>query len=404
MESLDVRKIREDFPILSKKIGSNQLIYFDNSATSQKPRSVIDGIKYFYENLNANPIRSIHYLAEKATEAYSEAREKVAKFINASPDEIVFVRNATEAINLVSFALPIERGNRILTTYLEHHSNLLPWLRLRAMGVDVDMVDIDRNFELNMGEFETIKPGTRLVAVTHGSNVTGTITDVKSIARLAHAKGAMVLVDAAQTAPHIKIDVKDLDPDFLAFSGHKMLGPFGIGVLYVNKRTFSKLGTFLTGGEMISSVKIDSIKYADIPNFFEAGTQNIAGAYGLGIAIDYLNSIGMDRIASYDRELINHVFEGAKDIDGIEVYSGKSRDYGPIFSFNVKNSHPHDVAYLLNRKGIAVRSGFQCAQPLIEDKLHSVTGTARASLYLYNTHEEVDKFLAELKNITKMYG
>lgn len=404
MADFDIRGVREDFPILSKKIEGNQLVYFDNAATSQRPRQVIDGIKYFYENINANPIRSIHRLAEEANEAYESARGKIAKFINAYPDEIVFVKNATEAINLVSFALPFDKGDHILTTYLEHHSNLIPWLRLRDKGVGVDLVDIDQNFELDMGGFNSVSEGTKLVAFTHGSNVTGTITDAERISKLAHDSGAMVLIDAAQTVPHMKIDVKKINPDFLAFSGHKMLGPFGIGVLYVNRRVFGREKPFLTGGEMISNVKMDSIKYADMPGFFEAGTQNIEGAYGLGLAVDYLNSIGMDRIAAHDKELTDYLYDGVKGIDGVHVYSGRSHERGPILSFTVKNAHSHDVAYLLNKKGIAVRSGFQCAQPLVEDKLHAVGGTARASLYLYNTQEEIDRFLSELKNITKMYG
>ncbi len=404
MSDFDANEVRKDFPILSKTIEGNPLIYLDNAATSQKPSTVIDGIKYFYENINANPLRSLHKLAEESTKAYETAREKVARFINASPEEIIFVRNATEAINLVSFSLKMDRGSRILTTYLEHHSNLLPWLRLRDKGMFVDIVGVDDNLELDMGRFENIRQDTKLVAVTHGSNVTGTITDVEKISRLAHASGALVLVDAAQTAPHIKLDVKKIDADFLAFSGHKMLGPMGVGVLYINKRVIPKLGTFLTGGEMISSVKMNDIKYADVPAYFEAGTPNVADAYGLGLAIDYLDKVGMDRIYAYEKKLMDYLYSSAASIDCLDIYSGKSRERGSIFSFSVKNAHPHDVAYLLNKKGIAIRSGFQCAQPLIEDKLHVKGGVARASPYFYNTYDEIDTFLAEIKKIGNMYG
>ena len=884
--AIDVTRIRQDFPILFRKVNGNPLIYLDNAATSQKPQSVIDGIKYFYENLNANPMRSIHYLAEKATEAYTEAREKVARFINASPEEIVFVRNATEAINLVSFSFPFKSGDVVSTTYLEHHSNLLPWLNLSRFGVKTDIADTDANFDLNMDYYRALPSGTRMVAVTHQSNVTGTINDVKTITRLAHEHGAHVLIDAAQSVPHMPVDVKDIGCDFLGFSvvgttpvlakksdkialmqirdivhlykngedisvltsndegevhfervsgslthneklyeiryensdlpvlatayhsiyvwrngkivpikvsdakkgdylitfnkqesltnkdtvevrvnyqhqhkqieekitvgrrlmrligyylaegsldandnrisltfseketdyvkdvaslieelepmlfynevyetvnnfrgnsfrsiattvgidpgtvkkylsgstsiglanlkrirpriyhnpvnhtlnivfnsskwyaffsafcgrkinkhlpsftwslgkravlelvlgylrgdasktekyrlrvrsvsknlitelawvlklngisailefnkqknrkwhdtyslviqrselgdlsefhvsirkqdapkdkllcadglriaydlakpkfkakihslvrnkekrltrkgvlevidwiqtthklpltkrindilnhyrimavgdlglvkikkiqrlnkrrvydisventerffggdypillhnsGHKMLGPMGIGVLYMKKEASAILRPFLTGGEMINSVKIGDIRYAETPALFEAGTQNVEGAYGLGLAVDYLNSVGMGEIERYEKDLTDYLYSGLKDIKGVSVYSGKSRVRGPILSLNVEGLHSHDVAFLLDKKGIAIRSGFHCAQPFIEDKLGS-KGTARASLYLYNTKEEVDAFVSAVKEISSKYG
>ncbi len=403
MVSFDVQRIREDFPILKSKVNGYPLVFLDNGATSQKPRQVIDGIKYFYENINANPMRSIHHLAEKATEAYVEAREKAAKFINASPEEIVFVKNTTEAINLVSFALPFKHGERVATTYLEHHSNILPWLKLKENGLNVDFVDIDENFDLDIDYYKEMPAETKLVTVAHESNVTGTVNDVKKICSLAHSSDTLCLVDAAQSAPHIKIDVKDMGADFLAFSGHKMLGPLGIGVLYINKNVAPKLRTFMTGGEMIKSVKINKVEYADMPSFFEAGTQNVEGAYGLGLAIDYLNNIGLNNIESYEKGLMAHLYQASKTINGIDVYSGRSKKNGAIFAFNSKTLHPHDIAYLLDKKGIAIRSGFHCAQPFIEDKLH-LEGAARASMYFYNTKEEMDSFVNGLKEIQVEYG
>ncbi|MEM0142804.1 MAG: cysteine desulfurase [Candidatus Parvarchaeum sp.] len=403
MNNLNVELIRKDFPILNKKVNGNPLIYFDNAATSQKPSMVIDGLKYFYENINANPIRSIHTLAEEATKVYNEAREKISKFINAEPDEIIFVRNATEAINLLSFSLPFKKGDRISTTYLEHHSNLLPWLRLREKGLEVDIVNIDENYDLDLDYYKHLHKDTRLVTLTHISNVTGTVNDVKEITRLAHEQGSLVLIDAAQSIPHMPFDVKDINADFVAFSGHKMLGPFGIGVLYVKKDISRDLQPFLTGGEMIKDVNINRIIYENMPALFEAGTQNIEGAYGLGLAVDYLNKIGMKNIENYEKELTSYLYQRAKELVNVEFYSGKSKNFSSIFSFNIKGLHSHDTAYLLDKKGIAVRSGFHCAQPLIEERL-KLDGAARASFYLYNTKEEIDKFIEELNNIAKKYG
>ena len=401
--NFDVNKIREDFPILKKEINGNRLIYFDNAATSQKPKEVIEGLKYFYENINANPIRSIHYLAEQATLEYTKAREKVAKFINAEPEEIVFTRNTTEAINLISFTFPFNNGDRVSTTYMEHHSNLLPWLRLKEKGIEIDIAPISNNYELDLGYYKNLPKSTRLVAVTHASNVTGTINDVKEIARLSHEQGSLVLIDAAQSIPHMPFDVKDVDADFVAFSGHKMLAPFGIGVLYIKKDISKNLKPFLTGGEMIKDVSLSRVIYENAPNLFEAGTQNVEGVYGLGLAIDYLNRIGMKNIEEYENELTNYLYERAKELKNVEILSGKSKRFTGIFSFNIVGLHSHDTAYLLDKKGIAVRSGFHCAQPLIEDRL-KLDGAARASLYFYNTKEEINIFINELNNIASKYG
>ena len=403
MSNIDVEKIRRDFPILSKKVNGNNLVYFDNAATSQKPSTVIEGIKYFYENINANPIRSIHSLAEEATKAYNEARKKVADFINAEPEEIVFVRNTTEAINLVSFSFPFKKGDRVSTTYMEHHSNLLPWLQLKEKGVEVDIVSISDDYELDMDYYKDLPKNTRMVAVTHASNVTGTINEVKEITRLSHDQGSLVLIDAAQSIPHMPFDVKEIGADFVAFSGHKMLAPFGIGVLYINKNVSENLKPFLTGGEMIKDVSLSKVIYENTPNLFEAGTQNIEGAYGMGLAIDYLNKIGMENIEKYETELTGYLYEKSKELKNVEIYSGKSKRFNSIFSFNVTGLHSHDTAYLLDKKGIAVRSGFHCAQPLIEDRL-KLDGAARASLYFYNTKEEIDTFINELNNIAGKYG
>ena len=396
-------KIREDFPILKKSVNGNALIYFDNAATSQKPRQVIDGITYFYENINANPIRSIHSLAEQATLEYNKAREKVAKFINADLEEIVFVKNATEAINLVSFSIPFKEGDRVSTTYLEHHSNLLPWLRLKEKGIKVDVVDIDESYNLKIDYYKHLPGNTRLVTVAHVSNVTGTVNDVKEITRLAHEQGSLVLIDAAQSIPHMSFDAKDIGADFVVFSGHKMLAPLGIGVLYINKNISENLKPFLTGGEMIKDVNMHRVIYENVPNLFEAGTQNIEGAYGLGLAVDYLNSIGMKNIENYEKELTNHLYKTANELKNVEIYSGRSKQFTSIFSFNVKGLPSHDTAYLLDKKGIAVRSGFHCAQPLIEERL-KLDGAVRASLYIYNTKEEINKFIDELNIIAVKYG
>ena len=403
MDYINAEDIRKDFPILGKKINGNNLIYFDNAATSQKPLQVIKGISYFYENINANPIRSIHFLAEEATKAYNDARGKVAKFINADPEEIIFVRNATEAINLVSFVFPFNKGDRVSTTYMEHHSNLLPWLRLKDKGIIVDVVNVSDSYELDIDYYKNLPKDTKLVTLTHISNVTGTVNDIKEVVKLAHEQGCLVLVDAAQSIPHIPFDVKEIGADFVAFSGHKMLAPFGIGVLYIKKDLSENLKPFLTGGEMIKDVNINQVIYENVPNLFEAGTQNIEGAYGLGLAIDYLNRVGMQNIQGYEEDLTSYLYEKAKRLTNIEVYSGKSRKFGGIFSFNVKGLHSHDTAYLLDKKGIAVRSGFHCAQPLIEERL-KLDGAVRASLYFYNTKEEVDIFIDELNKIGVKYG
>ncbi|MCL4399318.1 cysteine desulfurase [Candidatus Parvarchaeota archaeon] len=403
MKILDPRIVREDFPILHRKINGHKLVYLDNAATSQKPKQVIDSIKYFYENINANPLRSVHTLAEKATEVYMDSRKKIAEFLNAEQDEIVFVRNATEAINLVSFSFPFKPGDRVATSYIEHHSNLLPWLELKAAGIKVDVVGVDGNSELDMAYYSKPRKDLRLVAVSQESNVTGTINNVKEIAKDVHKNGSYILIDAAQSAPHMEIDVKDIDADFLVMSGHKMLAPFGIGVLYIKNSVQPIMKPYLRGGEMIKSVKLDKITYESPPQMFEAGTQNISGAYAYGVAVDYLKRIGMRTIQNYEKGITRYLYNEARKIEGIKIYSGKSRQYGSIFSFNVDGLHSHDVAYFLNKKGIAIRSGFHCAQPFIEDKLH-IEGTARASTYFYNTKEEIDIFLSELKSIVRKYG
>jgi cysteine desulfurase/selenocysteine lyase len=403
MTGINIENVRKDFPILSKQVNGNNLIYFDNAATSQKPSAVIEGLKYFYENINANPIRSIHSLAEESTKVYNDARKKVADFINAEPEEIVFVRNATEAINLVSFSFPFKKEDRISSTYMEHHSNLLPWLRLKERGIGVDIAQVSEDYELDINYYRRLPKNTRLVALTHASNVTGTINDVKEIARLSHEQGALVLVDAAQSIPHMPFDVKDIDADFVAFSGHKMLAPFGIGVLYIKKDTSKNMQPFLTGGEMIKDVSLSRIIYENVPNLFEAGTQNVEGVYGLGLAVEYLNNLGMENVEKYEAELTNYLYERAKELKNVEIYSGKSKRFNSIFSFNVTGLHSHDTAYLLDKKGIAVRSGFHCAQPLIEDRL-KLDGAARASLYFYNTKEEINTFIDELNKIAAKYG
>ena len=406
----DPYKVREDFPILKRKINNHPLIYFDNAATSQKPRQVIEALKDFYERRNANVHRAVHTLSLEATELYEEAHEEAAKFIGAeSIEEIVFVRGTTEAINLVAYSWGLHNlkpGDEVLVTLMEHHSNIVPWEILsRIKGFRVKYADINPDGTL---DYEALKgmltPKVKLVCITHVSNVTGVINDVKWVAELAHEKGALVLVDGAQSVPHMSVDVQDVDCDFLAFSGHKMLGPTGIGVLYVKKEILEKMEPFHGGGEMIREVSFNpetrtcTISWNTLPWKFEAGTPDIGGAVGLKAAIEYLSALGMENVKAHECNLTDYALKRLKECSKVIVYGPKdAKQKCGIIPFNVEGFNSHDVALILDSYGIMIRSGFHCAQPLHQK--FKIPSSARASFYIYNTREEIDRFIEALKEI-----
>ena len=404
---MDVEKIKNDFPILKRKISGKQVVYLDNGATSQKPVHVIEAMKRYYENHNANIHRSVHALAEEATKIYESARENIANFINAEKEEVIFTKNATEAINLVmySWGLQLNKGDEIITTIMDHHSNIVPWQFLEKKGVKVSFIDITDDGMLKMDELGgKISSKTKLVAVTQASNVLGTINNVKEISKLAHDHGALCLVDGAQSVPKMQVDFKKINCDFLAFTGHKMLGPMGIGILAAKHEVLEKMNPFLYGGDMIKKVTVSGSTWNDLPWKFEAGTANVEGAVGLSAAVDYLKKIGMDSVRSHDKQITKYALQKLSEIDDVAIYgpSDPEKRTGAV-SFNIiKNNnmliHPHDLASLLNDKGIAIRSGNHCTQPL-HDRL-GVPSTSRASFYIYNTKEEVD-ILAEAINHAK---
>ena len=407
---MDVNKIREDFPILKRKINNNALVYFDNAATSQKPIQVINALVDFYENHNANTGRAVHTLSQEATDMQKEAREKVAHFINASDSaEIVFVRGTTEAINLVAYSLglhTLKKGDEILISMMEHHSNIVPWdIISRLRGLKIKYVNVNDDGSLNYEDFESkISNKTKLVSLTHVSNVTGAINDVKKVARAAHDHDALMLVDGAQSVPHLPVDVKDLDVDFLAFSGHKMLGPTGIGVLYGKAAILEKMAPFQGGGSMISDVSFNKeegrcdIAFNSLPGKFEAGTPDISGIVGLGAAVKYLEQIGQKEVLEHDRLLTNYAIKRMRELSNVVIYghSNESLSCG-IIPFNVEGLSSHDAALFMDNYGIAIRSGFHCAQPL--HQIFKLQSSARASFYLYNTFEEIDRFVDVLSKV-----
>lgn len=406
-----VEEIRKDFPIFSKC----DIVYLDNAATSQRPIQVIKAVMEYYEEYNANIHRGVHELSQRASEAYEEAHEKVAKFIGAKNwEEVIFTRNTTESINLIAYSWGLgnlKPGDEILITVLEHHSNIIPWYLIsKKTGAKLKIVSLTSEGLLNVKELDNaITDKTKVVAVTMMSNVLGTIVDVKPIARKAHEVGAIIVVDGAQGVPHLPVNVRELGIDFLAFSGHKMLGPTGIGALWGRKDLLEEMEPFLGGGDMISEVHLHEDKiipsWNKLPWKFEAGTPNIAGGIGLGAAVDYLTRIGMQEIAEHERKLLEYTFKRLEELaDYIEIYGPRDPKHrGGIVSFNVKGLNPHVTATLLNEKKIAVRSGFHCAQPLHE-YLGLKEGTTRASFYLYNTLEEIDMLIEALKEITTMYA
>ncbi|MEM0473220.1 MAG: cysteine desulfurase [Candidatus Aenigmatarchaeota archaeon] len=402
---MSMQKYIKDFPILKRKVNGKKLVYLDSAATSQKPFQVIKAITEFYTNHNANIHRALHTLSEEATIAYEQAREKAAAFINAeSTEEIIFVRNTTEALNFASFGLRdmVKKDDKILTTTMEHHSNLIPWQQLAKMKkVKLDFVDFDKNGYLDMKMLDRKINDAKIVAVTQASNVLGTINPIKKIAEKAKQSGSIIVVDGAQSVPHMPVDVQELQIDMLAFSGHKMLGPTGIGVLYARKELLEKMQPVLFGSDMIKRVSLTYAEWNDLPYKFEYGTSHIAGAIGLGAAIDYLTEIGMNKVRQHDIELTRYALNKVGKI--ATIYGPKkAEDRSGLIAFNLTNIHPHDIAAVLNQDGIAIRSGHHCAMPLHE-KL-KISASARASFYLYNTKGEIDLLVKSLEKIKKIFS
>ena len=395
----DVNRIRADFPILATQVYGKPLVYLDNAASAQKPRAVLDRLDRAYTAQYANVHRGLHYLANEATEAYEGAREKVAAFLNAGrKEEVIFTRNATEAINLVAYTFGRERikaGDEIVLSIMEHHSNIVPWHFLRErQGAVIKWAPVDDEGHFLVDEFEKlIGPRTRLVAITHMSNMLGTLVPVKEITRIAHAHGVPVLIDGAQAAVHVDVDVRDIDCDFYAFTGHKIYGPTGIGVLYGKYAHLAAMPPFNGGGEMIREVFEDRITYGDPPHKFEAGTPSIVQAIGLGAALDYVASVGKARIRNHEEGLMRYAHDRLREINSLRIF-GTTKDKGPIVSFEIKGAHPHDVATIIDRSGVAVRAGTHCVMPLLAR--FGLTASCRASFAMYNTPAEVDRLAQAL--------
>ncbi len=404
-----MQTIREDFPILKRKVHGKRLVYLDNAATTQKPRAVIDALVDYYSRYNSNVRRSVHTLGEEATEAYEGARKKIGSFIGAgAPEQIVFTRGTTESTNLVRFAWAerhVRKGDTILTTLMEHHSNIVPWqLVAQKNGAKVRYVGLNPDGTLNMGDFEqALRDSPRLFAVSHCSNVLGTINDVAHLCRMASAAGARTLVDGAQSVPHMPVDVSAVGCDFLVYSAHKMLGPTGIGVLWAKKELLEEMDPFHGGGDMIKEVRLDGATWNEVPYKFEAGTTNIAGAIGFGAAVDYLSEIGMERVKRHEVELLRYALESLGDLKGMKIYGPPhAGSRGSVVAFNLADIHPHDLATILDEEGIAIRSGHHCAQPLM--KWLDVPATSRASFYVYNSFDDVDALRAGLQRGLKVFG
>ena len=403
----DVEKVRKDFPILHQMINGKPLIYLDNAATSQKPKNVIDAVETYYREYNSNIHRGVHTLSENATETYESSRLKIKNFINAnSTKEIVFVRGATEAINLVAQSLgrdSLNENDEIIITELEHHSNIVPWQLLsQQTGAKLKFIPINNKGELIEEEYKKLlNKKTRIVAVGHISNALGTINPIETIITMAHEYDAKVLIDGAQAAPHTLIDVKKLDCDFYVFSGHKVFGPTGVGVLYGKEALLEEMPPYQGGGDMIKMVSMKETQYNDLPYKFEAGTPNIAGVIGLGAAIDYVNEIGLENISTYENELLNYANQQASEITGLK-FIGTARQKASILSFTLDGIHPHDVGTILNSEGIAIRTGHHCAMPVME--YFKIPATSRASFTFYNTHEEIDALIKAIEKCKKVFN
>jgi len=407
ISTFDIAKIRNDFPILSQKVYDKPLIYFDNGATTQKPKIVIDTINELFSKHNSNVHRGVHYLSDKMTEQYEMAREKVKKYLNAQHNhEIIFTKGVTDSINTVAFSFGeayIQEGDEIIVSEMEHHSNIVPWQMVcEKKGAHLRIIPINEKGELLLDEYKKlINPKTKLVAVVHISNSLGTINPIKEIVAIAHNNNIPVLVDGAQAIQHEKIDVQDIDCDFYCFSGHKIYGPTGIGVLYGKERWLKEIPPYQGGGDMIDRVTFEKTTYANLPAKFEAGTPNYIGAVGLGVALDYLNSIGLENIYNYEKELLDYGTNKLIEINDLKIY-GTAENKICIFSFLLKNIPPYDVGIILDKMSIAIRSGHHCTHPIWDH--FKVEGSIRASLTFYNTFEEIDSFCEALKKIQKMFS
>lgn len=401
--------IKTDFPILNQKINGQQMIYFDNAATSQKPQFVIDSLVDYYQNDNANVHRGIYELSERATNAYEQARDKVQNFIHAKKrEEVLFTRGTTESLNWLAStygAENIKQGDEILISYMEHHSNIVPWQQLaQRVGANLKYINLKADGTLDLADAEEkMSDRTKIVSVTHASNVLGVVNPIKELAQMAHQHGAIMIADGAQSAPHMVIDVQDMNVDFFTFSGHKMLGPTGIGVLYGKYDVLNKMNPAQFGGEMIELVDLHEATFQPLPWRFEAGTPNIAGAIGLGAAVDYLTNIGMTEVEAYEQSLVSYALPKIKKIPGVTVYGPQdSEHHSGVIAFNLDSVHAHDLATALDQEGIEVRAGHHCTQPLM--RYLGIAATVRVSLYIYNTREEIDHFIDIIGKIKEYFN
>ena len=400
----DINKIREDFPILSQQVNGKPLIYFDNAATSQKPQVVIDAISKYYQEINANIHRGVHALSQKATDAYEASREIIKNHLNANfLHEIIFTSGTTQGINLIAngFASLLKTGDEVMVSAMEHHSNIVPWQMLcEKTGAKLVVIPMNLKGELILDEYKNLlNKNTKIVAFNHISNALGTINPVKVMTKMAHEFDAAVVIDGAQATPHLKPDVQDLNCDFYLFSGHKVCGPTGVGILYGKEKWLNELPPYQGGGEMIKEVSFEKTTYAELPHKFEAGTPNIAGGIVLGTAINYLNQIGFENMAAYENELLQYATQKLLDIEGLKIY-GEAQNKTSVISFNVKNIHPYDIGMILDKLGVAVRTGHHCAQPIMQ--FFEIPGTIRASFAFYNTKAEIDVFVEGLKKAISM--
>ena len=401
---MEINNIKRDFPLLENE----NITYLDSGATTQKPIQVINAVEEFYQRYNANPHRGAYSLSVEATEQYENTRTKIAKFINAKHrEEIIFSKNATESLNLIAYSYGLDnlkKDDEVVISIMEHHSNLVPWQKMtKQTGSKLNYMYINENYEIPDEEIENkITDKTKIVGITHVSNVLGTINNVKKVIKYAHKKGAIVIVDASQSIPHMKIDLQDLDADFLVFSGHKMLAPLGIGVLYGKREILNKMTPFLMGGDMIEYVYEQETTFAPLPNKFEAGTQNVEGVIGLGAAIDYIENLGYDKIEEIEHEILSYARKELSKLDYLTLYTTPNEEnHSSVISFNIKGVHPHDVASILDSEGVCVRSGNHCAQPLM--RFLGIDSTCRASFYIYNTKDDVDKLVKALDKAYSMF-
>ncbi len=401
---MEIKEIKKDFPILNNE----KIVYLDSGATTQKPVQVIQAVEEFYKKYNANPHRGAYTLSMEATEIYENTRNKISKFINARySEEIIFSKNATESLNLIAYSYGMDnlkKDDEVVISIMEHHSNLVPWQKIcKATESNLKYMYLNENFEISKEEIEKkITDKTKIVGITYVSNVLGTINKVEEIIKYAHKKGAIVILDASQSIPHLKLDVQKLDADFVVFSGHKMLAPLGLGIMYGKKEILNKMSPFLMGGDMIEYVYEQETTFAPLPNKFEAGTQNVEAVVGLGSAIDYINNLGYDKIQEIEKEIISYARQELSKLDYLTLYMTKNQEnHSSVISFNIKGVHPHDVASILDSKGICIRSGNHCAQPLM--RFLGIDSTCRASFYFYNTKEDVDKLVEGLKAAYNMF-